>query len=414
MSVSISILLILVCLALEGFFSGSELALVSIKRFLLKNRADNGSIAAKKTIELLKKPTELIIITLLGTNFCTVTISSIATILVINTLGDHKAFLASIMVIPMTLILGELYPKRIGQKYSDQISIYIIYPILFIKIILYPIIFLLLKYTSLLSNILNLKDTQRNFVASRNELKLSLDDISPTCDAEFEEIKMVDSALDLVDLNAEDLMVPLVKVDALSCEASLNEALTLINKEGHSRIPVFKDRIDNISGLIYSFDILKKDKFSDSVSAIMKEALYVPTTQPVDSLIKLFRISGQHMAVVVDEYGGAVGIITLDDIMEVVVGELNDEFDDASEEDNIKTLSENVYLIKADTEIEDLISINNIKIPEGDYTSLGGYLLDLFEKIPKIGEKIEDNSNIYFISKATNRKIEEIILSIKE
>lgn len=288
-----------------------------------------------------------------------------------------------------------------------------IYPILVYRILLYPIIFLLVKYANFLSFVLNLKDTQRDFVASRNELKLSLEDININSEAESEELKMIDHALDLIDIYAEDCMVPLVKVDALSEDASIIEALNLINEKGHSRIPIYKDRIDNIIGLIYSFDILKKDKFSDQVSTIMKETLYIPTTQPVDSLIKLFRNSGQHMAVVVDEYGGTVGIITLDDILEEVVGDLNDEFDNFNEHENVKILSENVYLIESDIEIEDLDTDFNIKIPEGDYISLGGYLLDLFEKIPKVGEKIEDSDNIYFIAKATNRKIEEVILSKK-
>lgn len=413
MSLSTAIIIILICLSLEAFFSGSELALISIKRFLLKNRADNGSLASKKIIKLLKNPSELIVITLLGTNFCTITMASVATLLVINTFGEDKTYLASLVIIPLTLILGELYPKKLGQKYSDQISEYLIYPILVYRILLYPIIFLLVKYANFLSFVLNLKDTQRDFVASRNELKLSLEDININSEAESEELKMIDHALDLIDIYAEDCMVPLVKVDALSEDASIIEALNLINEKGHSRIPIYKDRIDNIIGLIYSFDILKKDKFSDQVSTIMKETLYIPTTQPVDSLIKLFRNSGQHMAVVVDEYGGTVGIITLDDILEEVVGDLNDEFDNFNEHENVKILSENVYLIESDIEIEDLDTDFNIKIPEGDYISLGGYLLDLFEKIPKVGEKIEDSDNIYFIAKATNRKIEEVILSKK-
>lgn len=414
MSVSISLILIFLCLLVEGFFSGSELALVSINRFLLKNKADAGSVKAKKIINLLKKSSELVIVTLLGTNFCTVTMSSIATLLIINTYGHSKAYLATLLILPLTLIFGELIPKKLGQKYSESISEKIINPLSFIRIIFYPLIFLLVRYTNVLANILNLKDTQRNFVASRDELRHSLDELDLNPDTEDEEIALIENALDLNDIYTEDCMVPLFRVDALSTDDDLSTAIKLINEKGHSRVPVYKDRIDNIVGIIYSFDILKNDIFNIKVASVMSETIYVPITQPVDSLIKLFRVSGQHMAVVVDEYGGAVGIITLDDILEEVVGALDDEFDDPAEEDTIKKLSENIYLVKADTEIDDLIMTNSIKIPEGDYTSIGGYLLDLFEKIPKIGEKIEDNSNIYFISKATNRKIEEIILSKKE
>lgn len=412
MSISISIVLIFLCLFIEGFFSGSELALVSLNRFLLRNKANSGSKAASKVIKLLKRPSELIVVTLLGTNFSTVTMTTIATILAIKLFGDEKAYIGGLIIIPLTLIIGELIPKKFGQRYSDKVSLIVIYPLLFVRILLYPIVFVMVKYSNFLSYILNLKNTQRNFVASKVELRQVLLDFINSTNYEDEEIKMIDNALDLADIYAEDCMIPLIKIDALSDEALVKDAILLISQKGHSRIPIYSDRIDNIIGIIHSFDILKKENINDKVTSILQDTLYVSLTHPVDELIKLFKVKAKHMAIVVDEYGGSVGVITLEDILEEVVGEIDDEFDET--ELGVKTLSENMFMVDSEVEVETLNEDYNIVVPEGDYVTLGGYLLDLFERIPVKGEKIEDEKNIYFIAKATKRKIEEVIVRVKE
>lgn len=411
MSISIAILFVFLCLVFEGFFAASELSFISLNRFLLKNKADIGDKKSQVVLNLLKAPARLIIITLLGTNLCTVTMTTIATITIIKYLGEDKIFLTSLIISPLTIIFGEFIPKKIGQEFADRVALIVVYPIKFIKFILYPFVYILGKYTDFLSYILKLKTDQKNYVADRFELKLILDDLATNKVDGFEDIKMVDNALDLAKITAEDCMQALVMVDALSVDASLKAAVKLVGEKGHSRIPVYVDRIDNIQGILYSFDIIKEDNLNIKVKELMKPCLYVSLTQPVDKLMKIFKKSGVHMAVVVDEFGGSVGIITLDDILEEVVGDLDDEFDE--EEYNIKLLGDNLYLVDASIELEVLKDDYNIELPEGDYISIAGYLLDLFERIPLKGEKIEDKNNIYFISKATNRKIEEVILRVK-
>jgi len=411
LSISLAIVFIIICLLLEGFFASSELSFISLNKFLLKNKADNKDTRAVKVLNLLKNPAKLIVVTLLGTNLATVTMTAIATLTIIKYFGEDKIFLTSLIISPLTIVFGEFIPKKIGEQYADKLALLVVYPIKFIKFLFYPIVYVLVKYTDLLAYVLKLKNTQKNFVADKFELKLILDELNNSNKQDAEEIKMVDNVLDFGDIYAQDCMLALVMVDALSTDNTLKDAIKLISEKGHSRIPIYIDRIDNIQGLVFSFDIFKEENLDSKLKNIMKPCLYVSLTHRADDLLILFKQSGTHMAIVVDEFGGAVGIITLDDILEEVVGEINDEFDE--EEHNVKLLANNLYLVDASIEVEVLKDDYSIEIQEGDYISLAGYLLDLFERIPLKGEKIEDNNNIYFISNATNRKIEEVIIRVK-
>jgi CBS domain containing-hemolysin-like protein len=327
-SVPVAIAVGAVCVLIQGFFSGSEIAMVSANRAKLRHRAAEGDSRAMMAEKFLSEPEVLLATTLMGTNIALVTFSvTMALALLHSNLGGGE-LLAIVTVTPMTLIFGELVPKTLFQQNADRIVTHIIPPLRVASFIMRPGVWIMGGFAGAMTRMLG-TDRKRAFV-TRDELALLIE-AEPTDSSEIteEEREMIANVFELSEDTAENVMVPLSEVTAVPEDTTLGEAALEVADKQHSRMPVFRSRVDDIVGIVHVFDLLQAGPTSKSepVSEVARAAMYVPENKPAVDLLVELQAAGNHMAIVVDEYGGAVGIVTVEDILEEIVGEIDDEYD---------------------------------------------------------------------------------------
>jgi CBS domain containing-hemolysin-like protein len=224
---------------------------------------------------------------------------------------------------------------------------------------------------------------------------------------------MIQGIGELDEMTVREVMVPRIDVSFVDCNITLEDFYTIIANDGYSRYPVYENNNDNVIGVLYSKDLLRKgieDNFN--VKNIMREPFFVPDSKHLDDLLREFKLKKVHLAVAVDEYGGVSGIVCLEDILEVIVGEIQDEFDE--EEEEIKKLDEKRYLVDARTNIEDLNNELNLKLVDDDFETVGGLVLEIFGRIPKKGESVEIDNNIFTVEEIDGHKIENISIDLSD
>lgn len=411
MSLILLIIIICICIFLEGFFSGSELALVVADKLRLKNRAMQGDVQAKMTEHLLENPKRLFGTTLFGTNLCTITATTVLTYFIITHFGnDYSVF--ALLLSPVILIFGEVLPKSIYQHHANYLVAKVGAVLVWVSYIFFPFVWLLSKLTDLLIGGIE-KSSHTEPRISREELAemLSSKEVSNS-DMPPQERKLIKTVLELSEDEVENIMIPLVDIEMLPITSDIDAAFSLSDLKGLSKIPVFEHRSYNIVGIVDVTDCIFADK-NKKLQDIMKQVLYVPENMPLYELYETLQDHKEDLAVVVDEYGGATGFVTLEDLLEEIFGEIQDEYE--LEEQYYKKILDNLYLVSGRMEIEEANEELDLGIPYGDYETLAGYLLDLFSYIPKKGESVEDNCWRYTVKKASPKAILEIeIMKIDE
>lgn len=420
MSWEITIIISIICLLLEGFFSGAEIALISSDKVLLNKKSMAGDKGAKLAQWFLDRPELLLATTLVGTNLCTIVFSTLVTLTVIHHSNAGASGLASILVVgPCILVFGEMIPKTLFQTYADKLVTRVVLPLRLVGIILFPITwtvsFLVRKGTQLFFS------TSTRIIVTRSELELLIDDKDLAdkethTDITKNEREMISKLFKLSDDTVEDAMLPLSEIIALDETTTIAEAARTVNDHQHTRIPVFQSRIDQIVGVLHVFDILKttKNNINNPVSTIIRQPIFVPESKMVLDLFVELQSNGNQMAIVVDEYGGATGIITIEDIIEEIVGEIDDEYDI----DNpiyIETDGVSTWKVLGRTPIAQVNHHLDIALPENDddvYESLGGLLLSELKRIPKEGDQIVFDNICITVLSSSDRAVEQVRITI--
>lgn len=402
MSVYWSLFFIFISVLLQGFFSGSEFALVCSDKRTLRQRAEKGGRFSKRALRLIDKPEWFFSVTILCTNVCAIFTTTLSTFLILDQLGSDYEFL-TILFIPMILLVSEILPKTIYQIYATQLAPYVGTILLFVSYLFYPFVYLLSVFGRFF---LKRVGRGKNEVPSRQFLDTMIRENAERSIVEGEESSIIIQRIfDLTEKDVENMMVPLINVVAVKETATVEEALLLFEEEEFTRLPVYKDKIIHIVGYITVHELFNVSPY-DSIAQHMKKIEYVPESMPSEDVFTRFKEHEIRIAAVVDEYGGAVGIITLEDILEEIVGEIEDEYD---EEDALyRWISNTRLVVNASMEIEALQEQLKLDIPSGGYETLAGYLLSEFEKIPRVGESIQRNSMTFVIRRATPRMIEEV------
>ena len=404
------IFVILICLFCEGFFSGTETAMVSVDRARIKALAEQGAKKQVLVESVLSKPEKFFSTTLLGTNIFEVLSSAIATLLIINYLGEQYKYTAIIIMTPFILVLGEIAPKTIYRYHAEQITPYLAYPLKVLSILFYPLVIVLTWLTTLFMLLLGGGSAKLRPQATREDLENYLDMWNIDSSLRTAEKKMVERIFDFSETEVEDVMIPLVNVEALEVHDRIEKAISCAQKTGYSRIPVFKEEAYNIIGIVHAFDLLTAQQKTLTLNDIMRPAPYVPNTAPVDELLKQLRTEGNSIAIVVNEYGGTIGIVTIEDILEEVVGEIYDEYD--KEEHFFVKTGYNKYLVNARMEIDELNDHLNLQLPKDDYETVGGFLLKHMERIPRVNESFEFANLKFIITEADRRSIKKVSITI--
>jgi putative hemolysin len=398
---------------ISGFFSSAETAFTAINRIRLRQWFDKEKPNQSSKIEaLLNHPSKLITAILIGNNFSNVACAALGTTILLDifhqlNISNQAIIMPAITIIITTILLifGEITPKTIALKQPERLAIFsskFLQPLL---TLLYPVIYIFELLNQYISSLLNIKASPSSL--NIEELKLMIDISRDDGVIEDEKNKMISNIFEFSDTIVREIMTPRTDTICIADNDTIQNAIHLIINEGHSRIPVYEEKMDNIIGIIYAKDLLSvsKSETTQSLRKFMRKAKFVPEYTPVESLLQQMKRSKLHMAIVVDEHGGLSGIVTLEDIVEEILGEIQDEFDQDEKEECIK-LSKNMYDVDAKINIKELEDILDVKFPEDEnYDTLGGLILHIKESFPTKGETILFNGLQIEVTNIKKRRI---------
>jgi len=394
-----------VCLLTQGFFSGSEMALVSANRALLESRADDGEPGAKLAVEMLEHDDALLGTCLIGTNVCLVAgVTTFGFILGGDDVG-HDWVLA-LLYMPLGLLLGEAIPKQVFRHYADSLAPRLARPIRAVQRVLTPALWLVRRWSKALSRILQTPDEDE---VRREDIVQLLHGDAGTI--EPHERELIQRLLGMNETMVEACMTPLVDIQALPETASVRDGAKVVLEDGYSRIPVYRERIDNIVGRVSHRDLLFHDSDDDAILPLVQPVTFVPETKRVDELLREMRGQSDPLAVVVDEYGGSVGMVTLEDLLEEVLGDIEDELDERGP--GIRRLGECEWRVPARTPIDELAEVLGRALPEGDYETVAGLVLKLAGHIPEVGEVFRVGRLAFHVDASSERAIQLVRVVIQ-
>ena len=407
MDLSTTLSLIGVFLLMEAFFSGSEIGMIAINRIKMKQQADKGNRSAEIILNLLNSPEKLFATTSLGTNLAVVSSTSIFTAYMVTHMGKQGEILAMVILAPIILFGGEIVPKMILQNRADMVMPIFIRPLNMSLTILSPII----NFFTIISNFITNKlirlpqEEKKSFSRDQILQVLSLD--SQTIELDATERTMIHKVFNCGDITVEQCMVPLVQLTAIRDDSTLAEAHQLAIDTGFSRFPIFHERMHNIIGVLNTFDLLNQSIDDSPLTHLIRPAHYIPPNKKIDDLLKELQKRGLHMGVVVDEYGGCIGLTTVEDLLEEIVGEIEDEYD--KPEQKFEPYPGGGYIIDGEMEIDAINETIKLNLPTGDYETLAGLVLNHLETIPQPGEQITVEDVRLTVKETSRRKIQTII-----
>ncbi len=407
MSLELVIISIAGLILLQAFFAGSEIALISCDKIKMRSLEESGSKSASLVLRAYNEVDKFLGTSLIGINLALITATLLLTFYIKSNYGKGSEFYTALILSPIIVIFGQVVPKSIFQSNSNKMILWVIYPLWIASKILFPVLIVVRIFTKSILKIIGKQDSS----ITRDELidVIEGDKKKPVTDFRIRVLKRI---FGFSETTVDEIMIPLVNLDAIDHKATVEDAARLIKDTGHTRIPVYDERIDNITGLLHSFYLLGDVDMADPVKKYALKPFYVPESKPVSNLLDEMKQGRAGMAIVVDEYGGAVGAITLEDILEEVVGEIEDEHDMRIK--LWRKTGDNSYLVNPVIEIDKINDDIGLGIPKGeDYDTLGGFLLYRYGSFPKVGEKITFKNLTFEISKATLRSIEEVKLTVK-
>jgi len=407
-----------ICIILSAFFSGAEIALSSLDKITLKKLVKENKKEGQWVQALLRKPSSWLITILIGNNLVNIAAASLATLFAAKIVGGTPGKIVGIVTGIMTfiiLVFGEIIPKRYCQQHALPISLKIAKPIYFLSVFFSPLVKVLTLLTQGILKVSGSKEVKKNHLITEKEIHTLIDIGAEEGILEKKEEEMAHSALEFDETQAKEIMVPRTKMVCIEEEENLYTLLELIKKVGYSRIPVYRKTIDNIVGIAYAKDLLnffsKIDK-SLKVKQIMHSPIFVPYTTHLSELFRKLQKEKTHLAIIVDEYGGVAGIITIEDLLEEIVGEIEDEYD--LKKEKIISLENKSFLIDADTNIDEVNEKIGTHFPEKTeaFESIGGFIIHFLGRIPQKGETIEYQNLKINITEADEKHIEKIKLTL--
>lgn len=405
MSLALTIVIIVICLFSEGFFSGAEIAMVSADRLRLKARAARGSSRAKLVCWWMDHPARLFSTTLIGTNLSTVTASTVATIYLIQNYGEAYSVWA-IAITPLTLVIGEIIPKSLFQSYANSIVLRISPILTTFSTIIYPLVWLFSQITNLLlGGVRQYSGVEKPMSREELHLLLTSDSHHPHSDLRPIERTLIKRILKLSEKRVRHVQVPTTEMAAISVNSSIEEADRILDMTDYSRLPVYEDRPYQFIGIVHYVDLIDVDA-ATPLRDVVRPPLFVPEEMHLNDLFLFFREHKEEMALVVDEFGGVSGLVTMGDLFEEVVGEISDESNLARQRCQI--LAKDHFIISGRMEIAEANEKLHLKIPIEDYSTIAGYLLWYFGRLPSEQESITIGPWVYSIRKVSPRAILEI------
>jgi putative hemolysin len=419
----IKLTIFILFLILSAFFSSAETAFTALNKIRIRNLLEKKAEGTKKLQKILKKPRDLITAILIGNNIVNVAASAMATTVALDfakNLGfKNLAVIMAIVTAIMTFIIltfGEIVPKTLALKNPEKLALFAVNPIRFTLFIFKPFI-ILFRYISIaVTKILGMETENTEKLLTSEELLTLLKIGEEEGILEQKENKMIHSIFKFSDTVVREIMTPRTDAVCLNINSSINKAVNLIVEKGHSRIPIYEEKIDNIVGILYAKDMLNVEQAPTTtlhtLRKFLREAHFIPETKNTEELLQQMKKAKFHMAIVADEYGGMAGLVTLEDIIEEIIGEIQDEHDTKTPAE-IVSLSENLFLADARMNLDEIGETMGVEFPNSEeYDSLGGFVLHILGKFPYKGEIIKYKNLVMTVKEIMKRRIIKIELKI--
>lgn len=408
------VFIIVVLLLFSAIFSASETAYNSVNKARLRSIADDGNKRAIMAIKISDNFDKALTTILIGNNIVNLTASALTTIYVTNRFGIEYVAAGTAIITVIVILFGEIIPKNLANEFPEAFSLFIAYPLNALIVLFTPIVWVLLKIKNFIVHLCGGEDKQPTL--TEEELMYIIDEIEDEGVLNEEESDLVKSALEFHDISISEILIPRVNVAAVDIEDSIEEIRDVFLSTHFSRLPVYEKTIDNIVGIIHQknfFDMYLEGR--RDINEILQKPLYIFGLTAISEIMREMQKTKNHMAIVVDQYGGTQGIVTMEDIIEELVGEIYDETD---EEDTsfVKLEEENEYEVSGDFSIRDFLE--NIELEdeeiETDCTSIGGLVMESLDHIPEIGETVDCGRFTFKVIDADEQKIERIHITVNE
>ena len=382
------IIVLIALIALSSFFSMSETALMSLSKIRLRHMVEEGVPGAKRVEKLIEDPNKLLGAILIGNNVVNIGASSLATILATNIFGSGGVGIATGVMTILVLIFGEITPKSIAKQKAEAVSLKVARFIEFTVFIFKPFIYIFTMISSLFIRLVGCDPNEDESFITEEELKTTVGVSEEEGVLENVEKEMIFNVFDFADQQVKDVMVQRVDIVSIDEEATYDEVMTVIKSEQFSRIPVYNQTIDNIIGFLNVKDLamVENPREDFNVKKYMREPFYTFEFKKIVELFKEMKKSRNHIAVVLDEYGGTVGIITIEDLVEEIVGDIEDEYDDYNE--SVEVVKENEYVFDGSVRLHDISELIGMNIDSEEFDSIGGLMIGELGRMPEENEEV--------------------------
>lgn len=402
------LIILIILLMLSAFFSSAETALTTVNRIRIRSLADDGSKRAKTVLKITDNSGKMLSAILIGNNIVNVAAASITTSLAYS-LGGSAVAIANAVITIAILLFGEITPKTTATIHAEKLAL-IYAPIIsiFMKIMT-PVIFIINGLSNAVLLLLRIDPNAKNQTMTENELRTIVDVSHEDGVIESDEKEMIYNVFDLGDAKAKDVMVPRVHVTFADVNTTYEELIEIFQEDKFTRLPIFEDSTDNVIGTINMKDLLLFDNTKEfHIRDILREAYFTYEYKNISELLVEMREASFNIAIVLDEYGDTAGLITLEDILEEIVGEIHDEYDE-NEEDFIKEIGEREYMIEGSTNLDDLNDRLDLQLESEDYDSLGGFIIEHLDRLPEEGDSITTEDGLRLVVESLDKnRIESV------
>ncbi len=395
----------------KGFFSGSEIALVNADKIKLRHRAKQGHPGSRLALKMLKSSDVLLSTTLVGTNVSTVVLTTLGTLLVVRLLGTGGDLWAPVILTPLFLILGEIVPKSVYQQKSDVLTSIIIYPLRWASFLFYPVIWVFSRVGRVAARMVGAGKTEQPLFITREQLSSLVEMAEQGATMSAFDRGRIRRVIRFAETTVAEAMIPITEVTAINRTASSQTAIELVRKRGYNRLPVYEKSTNNLTGVVTltTWDLMDPALPERPLESLIRDPLYVSPLQTIDQLLPILRQRQDRMAIVVDEFGSATGMITIEDIVEEVVGEIDVGYDFEEylprHRRSFEELAEDTYMMDSRFPVSEANEILGISLPTTEIHTLGGLILSRLRRIPAEGEYIVESGYRFTVAEATPRAI---------
>lgn len=410
---TLELVLMGIFIVLSAFFSASESALMSVSKVKIRHAMQEGDERARTVDLLLKNPSKLLTTILVGNNVVNIAGSALATTLALHLWGAQGPLISTVVMTFVVLIFGEIAPKTFATQNAEKIAYFSSPYLVFLSVVIKPLIKILVRITNVIVKIAGGDPNQERPFVTEDEIIRFVNVGEEEGVIEEGEKEMIHSIFEFDDTVVREIMVPRIDIVSVEVDTPLSEVVNVVIKHGHSRIPVYSETIDNIVGILYAKDLLQfihTDFGNLTIEQLMRRAYYVPESKKVNQLLSEFRNEKVHMAILLDEYGGTAGIVTIEDLIEEIVGDIQDEYD--VEDVDYSFISNTELVVDAGMPIDEFNDLLNVSLPEEDYDTVGGVVLSILGHVPISGEQLEHDNLVFTIQQMAGHRILKIHVTL--